>query len=383
MSNIIVRPFEERDSEGYFAVRSFTYNDGLPVAPENRVFRFTSPFVAERDGEIAGVMGLLDMSATRERAVLPCAGVAGVAVMPHLRKSGVGSAMLSWLPRHLREQGVVLTHLYAFRESFYRKFGYEVCGKRIKIVCPSHRLPKVDSDLPVRRLTPDDWRLIEPCYQAFAHARSGLNIRSETMWQRVLNENKPLAIYAAGDPIEGYVAVSHSVAFWVTDHLSEVVWSTRRGYEAAMAIIGGLAINKAGFSWFEPSDSPFYARYLDQGVEAKIERPIMYRVCDVPAALRSLVPAGEGEFTIRVRDEIVPENEGPWRVVFGRDGVEVSPAADADIQIDIRQFTQAFLGEPDLRELLRHGLVDCANPAAFQAASNLLPPTPAYCPEFF
>ena len=38
-------------------------------------------------------------------------------------------------------------------------------------------------------------------------------------------------------------------------------------------------------------------RFLDQGVHVQVDRPVMYRVCDVPAALRLLQSEASGEFT--------------------------------------------------------------------------------------
>jgi predicted acetyltransferase len=276
-----------------------------------------------------------------------------------------------------------MASLYAFREPFYRRFGYEVCGKRLKITCPAARLPKIASQLPIRRLRPEDWRELDGCYSRYAHARSGLSLRTEKLWTRVLAENRPLTIYAAGDPVEAYAVVSHNWAFWSTDHVSDVAWCTRSGYEALFEIFGGLAINKMALSWFEPSDSPFYASYLDQGVEVAVDRPVMYRVCDVPGALRSLRPQGRGEFTLRVRDEVVPETAGPWRVRFSPGTVEVEPCGDAEIDMDIRPFAQAFLGEPGLADLRRAGVVECTSEAAWVAASELLPASPVICADFF
>jgi predicted acetyltransferase len=383
MASIVVRPVQAEDLDGYFDVRSLTYNNGDPVPEDRRHFKNSRGYAALLDGEVTGVFNILDLTCTRGPATLACGGVAGVAVYPHRRKSGVGSAMMTWLVRHLREEGVPMANLYAFRETFYRRFGYEVAGKRLKIVCPSGRIPKTSHGLPIRRLTPDDWQLIDPCYSAFAHARSGLSLRTEKLWQRVLAENRPLTVYAAGDPVEAYAVVSHNWSFWSTDHLSDVAWSTEEGYRALFEVFSGLSINKTALTWFEPSDSPFYAQYLDQGIEAAVDRPVMYRVCDVPAALRTLRPEESGEFTVRVRDDVIPENEGPWRVAFRPGEVVVEKCEDADIALDIRPFAQAFLGEPSLRDLARIGRVSVTHPDALRAAERLLPALPVTCADFF
>ena len=378
MSRIVVSPFEERYREGFEAVGSMTYNDGLPSEPEEPRFG-TERYVGLDGGEVAGICSVLPMNATRGAALIDCAGVAGVGVAPERRRGGVGGGMMDGLVRLMRAQGRPLASLYAYREPFYARSGYAVAGKRLRITVPTHRLPRVETELPVRRLTPSDWRLLAPCHAAFAHARSGVHIRNEAMWGRVLNENRPLAIYAVGDPVEGYVAVSHRTEFWAEQWFSEVVWSTARGYRGALDLIRQIGINKTSVAWHEPIDSPYYALYLDQGVEARAERSVMFRVNDVPAALRALRPTSEGETRLRIVDDVVAENEGPWRVRFSPERVTVEPCEGHDVAMDVRRFAQAFLGEPSLADLVRMGEVE----GDATTLDRLLPPSPVLCGDFF
>jgi predicted acetyltransferase len=383
MSAVNVRPLQDQDREGYFHVRSITYNDGDPIPPERREFKYSRGFVAEHEGEIKGAFNILDFTCTRGEALLKCGGVAGVAVLPHERRSGVGRAMMEYWVRQARAEGIQLASLYGFSEKYYRMFGYEVCGKRVKITCPANKLPSLSHGLKLRLLTPDDWKQLDPCYRAFAHARSGLSMRNELQWMRILAENRPLKIYAVGDPLEAYAVVSHKVDFWSTDHISEVAWSTREGYAGLMEVFRGVSINKTALSWFEPSDSPFLAAHLDTKVEAAIDRPVMFRVCDVQEAIRALKPEKFGQFSIRIRDEIVPENEGPWRVAYLGGKMNVQRTDAADLEMDVTHFAQAFLGDPSFSDLVRNGFVKVHNDAAVLPATRLFTPMPVYCPEFF
>lgn len=384
MSQVTVRPLETRDEAGFHDVRSLTYGDGIPfVAPEG--WRGDQEhYAAELDGKIVGAFSVLPLTATRGASTLKCGGVAGVAVAPDCRRAGVGAAMMRWYVNYAREQGVPMASLYGFRETWYRRYGYEVAGKRTKVICPTHRLPELRSDLPVRRLGWEDWPELAACYAQYAHARSGVNTREEAwQWKRVLAENKALTIYAFGNPIEAYAAVSHSIAFWTDQHISEFIWSTARGYDAAVSFFRQLGINKTAITWYEPSDSPFYTRFLDHGVEARVERPIMYRVNDVPAALSALQTSGEGTFSVRVTDDTVAANDAIWKVAYSPSGVSVTPGTEEDFTLDIRQLAQAFLGEPSLADLVRNGLVPVRNESALDAATRLLPPSPTICLDFF
>jgi predicted acetyltransferase len=388
MPDILVRPAEERDSDGMHEVWSLTYNNGDPYPPERRnsTLKGSMNFVAECDGRIAAACNVLDLEVSRGAGALACGGVAAVAVLPEMRRSGVGTAMMSWLISHLREIGVPLASLYAFREPYYRRFGYEVAGKRLKIVCPVTRWPKFKSELPVRRLTPQDWQQLVPCYQAFARHRSGVVLRTEPQWQRVLGENRPLTIYAAGDPVEAYAVVSHVTNFWTTDHISEIAWSSRSGYESVLAMLGSMAINKSGLSWFEPSDGLFYADYVDQGVDVILDRPIMFRVNDVAESLRLLRPEPDvaGAFIMGVEDALIRGNHGPWAVSFSEGKVEVEKASGApDFTLDVRHFAQAFLGEPGISQLAAAGVISANSKSGLAAACRLMQPQATYCMDFF
>lgn len=383
MAAIVFRPAESSDLEQFYDVYSLTYNDGNPLSEDRKNSQFTVPYVALLDGQVAGICHTFDLTCTRLDSVLRCPGIGAVAVYPHLRKSGVGSAMMALLVRHLRETGNPMSSLYAFRETFYRRAGYEVAGKRVRITCPSTRFPRIDSGLPIRRLRPSDWQEIDSCYSAFARSRAGFSLRTEKLWQRVLGENRPLTIYAAGDPVEGYAVVSHSTSFWSTDHIPDVAWTTRLGHAGVLEILSGLSINKTALSWFEPSDSPFLSRYMDQGIEMKLDRPVMYRMCDVPVTLAHLKSEDSGEFSMRVHDDVIPENAGVWRVRFGSDAVVVEAGDNPDFEIDVRHLAQIFLGDPSLSDLARNGFINVFSEFGLNAARRLFIPLPVTCADFF
>ncbi|HZH98224.1 MAG TPA: sterol carrier protein domain-containing protein, partial [Fimbriimonadaceae bacterium] len=212
---------------------------------------------------------------------------------------------------------------------------------------------------------------------------SGVNLRNPVQWWRTLGGDRPLMVYAAGDPVEAYAVLRLNPDFWVLQEVKEFIWSTRRGYEAILSLFSSLSINKTEIDWFEPGDSPYLAKYFDKGAQLLVDRQIMFRVLDVPEALSLLSATSHGEFTLEVADEELPENRGPWRIAFSPDGVNVEKASDAELQMDIRHFSQALLGEPSFAQLARQGLVDVAGLSSVEAASRLLPAQPVYCPDFF
>jgi predicted acetyltransferase len=384
MNEIVVRRFEERDREGFNRIRSMTYRGGNPVLEhENLLPDDCIGFVADREGALPGAFTAIDMTATRGATTFECAGICAVGVLPEERRSGVGSAMMTGGLRLLKDEGYHLASLYAYRESYYRHFGYECCGRTYNISCPLDRLPKINSPLGVRQLAPPEFEQIRPCYGEFARRYSGMNSRAhERFWPKC--DAEPPTVYVAGDPIQAYVIVRMDPTFWIEQPIREFAWTSMEGYRACLELFRGFAINKNSIRWSEPGDSPFLVQYVDQGMDVKAERPAMYRVLDVRACLESLPSEVDGSFILQVDDREMPENIGPWRVECFGGRVEVAKTSDVpDVEMDVKQFAQALLGEPSLADLLRMGLATPGRTAAVQIALSLLPPSPTYCLDHF
>lgn len=375
---LTVRPFEERDSDGFWQVRDLTYNNGATTPPENRKDRITSDFVAEENGQIMGAFSVLDLTCTREdRATLKCAGIAGVAVAPMHRHLGVGSAMMAWAVPYLKSQGYHVASLYGFRESFYRKFGYEVCGKRLEIEVPSHRLPRIKPELPVRLLNWQDHAELQACQAAFARKFTCMNIREEMHWKRVLNDKK--VIYAVGDPVEAYAILDHSWEFWVPQWINEIAYSSVRGFKSLIAVLSQICINKTSLKWFDTLDTPYLQIFTDQGVIAQDKSRVMYRLLDVPAAIQALSPNNGGAFSMEVKDDLIPDNSGCWRVEDNGASVTCQRVNSADLYGDIQAWTVAYFGDPGIKR----GVIEEREAGALAAAEKILTPSVAYCQEFF
>jgi len=80
--------------------------------------------VGELDGRVVASLVLYGLTAFVRGQKVPVTGVGSVAVSPEHRRRGVAEALMRAALRELRQQGKAFSMLYAFRESFYRKFGY-------------------------------------------------------------------------------------------------------------------------------------------------------------------------------------------------------------------------------------------------------------------
>ncbi|MBI5705812.1 MAG: GNAT family N-acetyltransferase [Armatimonadetes bacterium] len=383
--SVRVRPYEPADLEGFKNVRQHVYHGGAPIPEDTQLFRDDIRVtVVEKEGKIVASANALDMRIACRGGVLRNAGVAAVGVLPEERSSGVGSDLMRGAVREYFGAGFLLSSLYPYRGAFYRRFGYEFSGKTLEIKAPSQKIPKVQPLLPVRQIPVEEAGLLRPCYETFTGRYNGMNLRNDDQWWRHLGREKPYTIYVVGEPVEAYVSVRLVAGFFENQEVHEFVWTTQRGYLAALSLIRSLGINQNSVSWFEPADSPFQAQFDEQGIEFKYDWPRpMWRAINVPECLAAIKPSGTGEVTLRVEDPLIPENEGPWRIQFGSEQVEVERADSGAVEIGIHAFSQALMGEPCFTRCLEQGRATARTDEAVSAMEALLPGAIVYTMDFF
>ncbi|MFD0785466.1 enhanced intracellular survival protein Eis, partial [Micromonospora azadirachtae] len=115
----------------------------LPYNEGNRTL------IVEENGETLAVVSAIPMRQNLRGAVLPMAGVAGVATHPLARRQGHVRTLLHQLLDEMRDEGHPLTALYPFRPSFYARFGYVGLPKpRTATFSPADLSPLLRAELP-------------------------------------------------------------------------------------------------------------------------------------------------------------------------------------------------------------------------------------------
>jgi predicted acetyltransferase len=69
-------------------------------------------------------------------AVYPMAGIAGVATLPHVRRRGYASALVTEILGVMRDGGHAVSALHPFRQSFYARFGFVGLPKARTVTFP-------------------------------------------------------------------------------------------------------------------------------------------------------------------------------------------------------------------------------------------------------
>ena len=329
------------------------------------------------DGRPASACSVTRTTVARNDKDLSCGCVAVVATLPEHRRTGAASRLMTDVLGTMRDEGLAISALYAFREPFYRKFGYATCGWRWQIKCPAHRLPRIDGGLPVRQVSAKDSPSLDPVYTSFARARSGSFMRTEADWKDRLGKRPP-SIYAFGEPAEAYLWVNLS-DFWGEAVVGEVAWTSSRGHASVLAFLSGIAASQSTVTWCEPRDGLFVPHYLDQAISVALHRPTMFRLIDLPLSLAPFLGEETG-LVLRVSDQLAPWNQGLWRL---GDSVERITEGDPDAEMGIDVLAQLVLGECSAWQLASVGLLKATSPAVVERLGRLFPQSSVVCMDFF
>ena len=131
-------------------------------------------------------------------------------------------------------------------------------------------------------------------------------------------------------------------------HITDWAVTNKGALYSLMGFLYKLAAQAETFRIGIPDDFELSA-LIDEPYDIRFARNprVMARVLDVPGALRLMRhPAGAGTYTLRVRDDFLPENDGDYRVAYGPGGVTVEKGTQGapDMILTVQTFAQLCLG---------------------------------------
>ncbi|SCG60213.1 GNAT family N-acetyltransferase [Micromonospora humi] len=139
-----------------FPLQAYAFEASPMTAARTDEFRAYLPYnagnttlVVEEDGVTTAAASAIPMRQNLRGAVLPMAGVAGVATHPLARRRGHVRTLMHQLLDGMRDEGHQLSALYPFRASFYERFGYVgLPRRRTAVFAPADLAPLLRAELP-------------------------------------------------------------------------------------------------------------------------------------------------------------------------------------------------------------------------------------------
>ena len=301
-------------------------------------------------------------------------GIGAVSTLPEYRNSGAIRAIFKDLLPEAHANGEVISALYPFKHEFYRKFGYEtVIGWSQYSLTPDllcryrfdGEVVKWKQGSPV-----DDFLAV---YNAFAsqhnlaHARTEeqmlehMKVEKEYIDRRfsyVLKENGEPIAYVIFKDIKNDPAAILQV--------EECAWTCRDGFRA---VLGFLARFEADYGTIEmrlPAGIDLLRVIVTPNAYAVKETVFpnfMVRVINAKKLLETIKKPGDCDFTIKITDEMISENNRIYRVLpdrietvgerFAADNVSAADAAPkADLEVNVRALGQLAIGALTMDEAM-------------------------------
>jgi predicted acetyltransferase len=367
-----------------------------------------NPYLAADDTLVATIGGRIAGHASGYRFTMglagrdvPVRGIAAVAVVPEFRRRGVADALMVGLHRQMRRRGEALSMLYAFRMSFYRKFGYGVVEWADHLRVAPARLPASPLRKHVRYLNrPDDEALVRRVYEKSRALGTGAFVREDAWWQiRIWPRANEGVVYV--DPRtkrpQGYALYDVPAEPPYPRQQAQVKELIALTPDAFRGLIGYFEALGDQYRMLELTLPPGEGRGLLKDFEylGAPESLRMFQTTGLAAggAMLRLVDVAEafalhpgpakngarGRIGLDLEDPVFPAQGRGLDVTFGARGARVRPGRTARdrIALPVASLAQIYMGGASARVLLAQGLAT-GSPRAAEKLDRAFEGPPAF-----
>jgi predicted acetyltransferase len=408
-----IRPITPAEFDAFHLVDQHAFH-GSPASAADRPaimsrFEFDRSLVAFDGSTAVGGTVAFTFRLRVPGADVPAAGVSWVSVLPNYRRRGILRSLMRRQLADIRDRGEPLAVLWASESVLYGRYGYGRSSwtqaytihrgeGALAADAPS------DPSLRLRIIEPGQARAeLAKVYEAVYDTRPGFFQRSDTWWEKVLwdSENQrhgatPLRCVIAEDDTgpRGYSLYSardgwDEDAFVATGTI-DVRELMATDPPASAALWGDLLsrdltadIHARG----RPVDDPVLFQLADpRRLRPLVSDALWTRITDLPAALTQRRYAAPVDVVLDVRDDLLTDNAGRWRLRVDESGQASCDPVDGgpDIELDIAALGSVYLGGTRLGTLAGAGRVRQRRTGALSRLSTALAWDPApWCPLIF
>ena len=352
---------------------------------------------------LAGMYGVYDLRAFPvPGGEAACSWLTWVGVHPSHRRRGLLRAMIADHFAEARGRGGALSVLNAAEAGIYGRFGYGHAAPTLSLTVPrGTELRQVVGSEALRGefLTWDPEAhggIVDALHRAAAHVPAGIGRPGWATWETaelrraqhadpaILHRGKEaqrLLVVSDADGVpQGYARFRRSVA-WSgavadgTVELRDAVALTPAASHRLWSLLLDLDLTNRVAVDMVPVDDPIVHLLVDvRAAEPRVRDLVWVRILDLPSALAARRYAAPVDVVLEVRDALIPENAGRWRVTvaeaFGAAAVDrVGADVEPDLVLDIDALGAAHLGATSLAALALAGRVEARDPRALAAAA--------------
>ena len=408
-----IRPITPAEFDAFHLMDQLAFHGG-PISAEERGhimarFEFDRSLVAFDGSRQVGGTAAFSFRLRIPGADVPAAGVSWVSVLPNYRRRGILRSLMRRQLADIRDRGEALAVLWAAESVLYGRYGYGQASWNLAYTIRRGEgalAADAPSD-PALRL-----RITEPAqaraelakvHEDAFETRPGFFRRDELWWDRYLwdpeSERKgasPLRCVLAEDDAgpRGYSLYSGR-GDWDDDsflptgtiNVRELVATDPAASAALWGDLLSRDLTAEIHARVRPVDDPVQFQLADpRRLRTVLSDALWARITDLPAALTQRRYASPVDVVLGVRDNLLEENTGRWRLRADESGqASCDPVdADADIEVGIAELGAAYLGGTRLGALAAAGRVRQLRSGALRQLSAAMSWDPApWCPVIF
>ncbi len=284
-------------------------------------------------------------------------GIGAVSTLPEYRTDGAVREIFRKLIPAAYADGEVISTLYPFSHAFYRKFGYEtVCWKNVYEFSPAVLRGYVFGGKVRQWKTGDPVSEWTKLYNAFASsfnlaisrddARMGKHLEGVFYKDRkfgymLWEDGRPAAYLIFQDIRHDPQAILE---------VQDLAWDGPAGFRAILGFLSRFSADYGTIRLFLPRNIELLSLIrspLAYDIQKTTDQAYMIRVINAVKALEAIRKPEGCSFVIRISDEMIPENNGTWKVTAGG----VSPTEEEpDLCVSERALGQLVCGAVSLAE---------------------------------
>jgi predicted acetyltransferase len=405
IKNSLFKKLNEQEIQEFIKIGGLAYpfmNLNTPEDLQKQVDRYTkiqnenpsvNIFGAFRDDSLVGGMMLHDFDMNFDGIQMKAGGVGFVAVDLLHKKERIAKDIIGYFIDHYRQNKVSVAMLYPFRPDFYKQMGFGFGTKMSQYRIKPSTLPKASHKENIHYLTENDKDELIDCYNRFAAKAHGMIARTTIEISNIFAPGKTTVIYKQGERIEGYMSfffkkASELHALKNDIIVRELIYHNLEAFKQLLNFlhtqfdqIDRIVINTQDeyfhYLLSDPRDgsdnsfAPIYDQSNLQGVG------LMYRIIDTALFFSQLDNHSFNNENIKLKlnivDSFVDENNKPIIVEFksGKPKVVGGMNYDAEISMDISNFSAMAMGSVEFRALLRLGLAEISDNSYAETVNNL------------
>ena len=286
-------------------------------------------------------------------------GIGAVSTLPEYRMEGGVKEIFKALLPYAYADGEVISTLYPFSHAFYRKFGYEtVCWKNEYEFSPTVLKGYAFTGKSLLWKTGDPAGEWTELYNRFA---SGYNLA-------ILRDDKRMEEHLKGEYYKDrkfcYMLYEHDrpAAYLIFQDIRhdpaailevrDLAWDGPGGFRAILGFLARFSADYGTIRLFLPRDIELLNLIRSPqayDIRKTSDQAYMIRVVNAVKALEAMKKPAGCSFVIRVSDDLIPENNGTWKVT--PEGVAPTEE-EPDLDVSERALGQLVSGAVSLAEAL-------------------------------